>query len=113
MEIITIPHLTIGQAYAVLRLLPPDWEVPFRRGGDSYRGFYDRFAIEAGQSPAQEVADYLTEDVVGKTFTGYKGGEFTMTADTLLYCADYGECSTKDAVGYHPKIGFVLIEQPW
>jgi hypothetical protein len=34
--------------------------------------------------------------VIGQTFTGYKGGEFVMGPNTLVWVAqDYGDCSER------------------
>lgn len=37
----------------------------------------------------------VLKDVVGKTFTGYKGGDFTMGKGTPVYLAEYGHSSFK------------------
>ena len=60
----------------------------------SYRGYYDNLSI----TPSMEttyVRDVLTEaeDAVDAYFTGYKGGLYKMTDDTLLWCSDYGTAS--------------------
>jgi hypothetical protein len=59
---------------------------------DSYRGYYSEMSVDSGG----EVSDvaYVIQalrDVIGKTFTGYKGGEYIMSGHTDLYWADYGE----------------------
>lgn len=62
----------------------------------SYRGFYSQLAIEPVQKEKPTtVADLLDtlRDAVGKTFTGYKGGEYVMDRDTPVWVSEYG-CSS-------------------
>lgn len=67
----------------------------------SYRGYYNELAI--GWQPATHDAESGTywplastilerlEDAVGKTFEGYKGGDYTMDRGTTLYVANWGD----------------------
>ena len=59
--------------------------------GGSYRGYYDCFSAEPA-GDYREVFEMIAvlEDAIGSTFTGYKGGEFTMSADTECFYAPYG-----------------------
>lgn len=59
--------------------------------GDSYRGYYDCFAVEPAdrETTIGEMISVL-EDAIGQTFEGYKGGEFTMYEDTPVFYAHYG-----------------------
>lgn len=67
----------------------------------SYRGYYDQLAF----APARDVsvADMLrsARSAVGKTFCGYKGGEFRMDLDAECYVATHGQCGE--------EIGPVLV----
>lgn len=58
---------------------------------DSYRGYYEDLALNPGDSSVS-VKNLLREArwCVGKTFHGYKGGNFTMNEYTPLWIADYG-----------------------
>lgn len=61
------------------------------RGFDSYRGYYDRLALEPGSGIY--TAGLLLDDArraVGASFTGYKGGRFRMDESTPVYIALYG-----------------------
>lgn len=63
---------------------------------DSYRGYYTDLALGYEISNnAMTVGSLLkqAEEAVGKTFTGYKGGEFKMTENTPVWVSNYGECS--------------------
>lgn len=62
----------------------------------SYRGYYDHLAIgwtEKSYGPEHHwipVPMLLVElkDAVGKSFEGYKGGDYTMTRDTPVWVAN-------------------------
>lgn len=59
---------------------------------DSYRGYYDQLAVQpcTTAKTINQLIKVLV-DSVGCTFTGYKGGEYTMYWDTDVYYANYGE----------------------
>ena len=66
----------------------------------SWRGNYVEFAIEPTEE-VRTVADTLQElkNALGKTFEGYKGGEFTATGYSPIYCAQYGRSSAWTRTG--------------
>ena len=55
----------------------------------SYRGYYEclMFTPKDGSTVGESLA--TCECANGITFMGYKGGEFTMTADTECFFAEY------------------------
>lgn len=63
------------------------------RHAHSYRGYYEDLAFEPAENV--EVREMLTEalESVGKTFEGYKGGEFTMSLHSTVWLSKYGEAS--------------------
>ena len=72
---------------------PPELRVPHGFGSPmSYRGSYDELAFE----PKDDVSfgEMLThaKAALGATFTGYKGGEYTMESYTPCWIAEYGTC---------------------
>lgn len=87
-------HLTLGGLIDALgRNL--NLEVAFDTGDGvgkdcSYRGYYSDLALDAG--PIATCADLLKRlsGAIGKTYTGYKGGDYTMRHDTPLWFASYG-----------------------
>jgi len=89
---ITYNTLTLGQLIEKLRELPPDAGV---RGlgaeVDSYRGYYERNAIEpSGETIfAHDLADRYA-DQIGKPIHGYKGGDYEVSSGENVYLADYG-----------------------
>jgi len=68
----------------------------------SYRGYYEDLAFEPAQNVT--VASMLAhaKSALGATFTGYKGGEYTMHEYTDCYIAEYGKSGGD-------KIGPVLV----
>lgn len=59
---------------------------------DSYRGYYERNATQPCSyqaSAAVLASEYRSQ--VGKPITGYKGGDYTVSADELIYYAAEGE----------------------
>lgn len=59
----------------------------------SYRGYYERLAVEGDHRPST-IADWLAllRPCIGRTFYGWKGGEYTMGEDSLVYIANEGDC---------------------
>lgn len=90
-------------------------------GIDSYRGYYDELAVnwcnEGWDHAGKEIKGWpLTELIaelkaaVGKTYEGYKGGDFKMTEDTPLWVANYGESGSTAIVGVLDQGWCVIIE---
>lgn len=89
----------------------------------SYRGFYEQLAIgfvdprvdyESGKGEYKsiKVGDLLPKlkEAIGKTFTGYKGGEFEMNQYTPVWVANYGHCHGTKIVGVINHSYVVIIE---
>jgi len=63
---------------------------------DSWRGSYAELALsfnsdEEGETIKVGAFINMLESAVGKTFTGYKGGDFTMSRHTPVWVANYGK----------------------
>ena len=76
----------------------------------SYRGYYSDLAFD----PVQEqrtVADVLAECIAarGKTFEGYKGGEFVMEADTPLWISEYSMASGQAIIAIEDRGDAVFV----
>lgn len=85
--------MTLSELIKRLESEPLDKNVPIGFGHPhSYRGFYEDLAFEPVTDTT--VGDMLTaaKYALGKTFTGYKGGEFRMGAYTDVWLAHYGRC---------------------
>ena len=92
-------HLTIGEAIDKLHNIPTKIRIigtdieAYPIDIDSYRGYYCDLAIE--YSDTSNYFDLLQalEEAIGKTYTGYKGGNYTMCEDTTVWVSNYGKCS--------------------
>lgn len=60
---------------------------------DSWRGIYAELALNYTEDQeAMKVSEFyeMIKGCIGKTFEGYKGGEFTMSKHTPVWVANYG-----------------------
>jgi hypothetical protein len=104
--------LNLGQLIALLEAWPdPTDACRFGFGMlapcgiDSYRGYYNHLALDFEEPktyPAPTVADVLkiVKAAVGKTYQGYKGGDFTMDLETPVWVAHWGETSDTVITGF-------------
>lgn len=95
------PIRTLGEVILLLKAQPPfnTIELDFTKdnpcGLGSYRGYYTDLSLDYGiDAKSMIVKDLLKmfEDADGSTYTGYKGGDFTMHRKTLVWIAPYGDC---------------------
>jgi hypothetical protein len=103
-------YLSLGGIIAALEAENPDRVLPF--GFDnphSYRGYYEQLAFE----PATDIriGDMLAAArfALGTTFQGWKGGDYTMPADTDCWIANRGDTSD-NKIG--PLLLRMLLAQP-
>lgn len=75
-------------------------------GLHSYRGYYNHLAIGYRKTTWRDGEDMTVgqlreklEAAVGKTFEGYKGGDFTMNPKTPVWVADSDEAGGTGIVG--------------
>lgn len=61
-------------------------------GPHSYRGSYCELAFKPAKNVTVASMLACAKEALGATYTGYKGGEFTMCEYTNCYLAEYGEC---------------------
>lgn len=63
-------------------------------GLHSYRGFYEDLALDYDSDIYPTVGAVATEleEAIGKTFTGYKGGEYRMGEDSTLWVSEHNRC---------------------
>lgn len=90
---------TDGKGYAEITLVEIDVYLidPHRSGVGSlgsWRGDYSEFALPP-EKEVGTVSDALKDlDAgLGKTFEGYKGGDFVAHANVPMWCAEWGESS--------------------
>jgi hypothetical protein len=80
-------------------------------GIDSWRGSYDELAFSyTSGGDAMKYTEFLEmlKGAVGATFTGYKGGTYTMTEHTPVWVANGSEVGDTAVVGVTAK-EFVII----
>ncbi len=110
-------HVTLGKMIEVLSTAvadDPERLVVFEDGlsptyPHSYRGYYADLSFAPASEPVT-VSEMLAKckESLGKTFEGYKGGDFCMGDDTPLWAAPYGCCG--DAiVGFRPEADRLVI----
>ena len=63
----------------------------------SYRGYYDQLAFEPSENVTVGEMLKCAKDSLGKTFTGYKGGEYEMGEYTDVWLSEYG--TTGEGIG--------------
>lgn len=84
-------QVTLGRMIEILDSYDPARETFLNFSFASYRGDYEQLA--AGLSPSfceGTIGELRSRMPLGRTFPGYKGGEFFMDSDTLVWLADYG-----------------------
>lgn len=83
--------MTLGEMITALEQAGDGTLVRGLTAPHSYRGYYDRLALEPSRGP-MTVAEVLGQArwALGRTFLGYKGGEYTMGESTLVHVASYG-----------------------
>ncbi len=99
-SMLTSLQLTLGELILKLeaiddKTLPVifDGKKHYPTGVDSWRGSYCELAIEYSTTSCHMSVKGLLKilkNTVGKTFTGYKGGEFLMGKTTPIWVANYG-----------------------
>lgn len=112
------PQWTLGQLIDALRNVDAsdDCDVSFAFGYfvpttcASWRGSYDEIAIgyalnDSGGRPT--LKDFLSHlrSCVGKEFTGWKGGTFTMDVDTPVWVAEPGDSGNTGVIGIRREVG--------
>jgi hypothetical protein len=110
-------QLTLGQFIFLLERANPEAEVQYDFCGytpstfDSYRGFYEQLAlgVSTGTVRVRHILSRANE-CLGKTFQGYKGGDYTMADTTPLWVANYRECHDTAIVGVIDCDWRVIIE---
>lgn len=100
-------QLNLGQLICKLKKCKSDAKVRFDFGGfvpdglDSYRGYYNQLALGFCEDKEVTVAELLLEAraTLGKSFSGYKGGDYVMDHGTSLWVSNYGQAHDTAIVG--------------
>jgi hypothetical protein len=84
-------HAKLGDVISHLESLPADMVVEHGFGDPhSYRGYYEDLSFEPIDNTTVGEMLAHARSAVGKTFTGYKGGDYVMDLDTDCWLAECG-----------------------
>lgn len=107
-------NMRLGAFIEALEKCDVTLPVVLDRGGSlgnfrSYRGYYEDLSITPSPDPIS-VGELLirARAAVGEMFEGYKGGEYWMTKNTILWVAGYGCCGDK-LVAVNPGPASVVV----
>lgn len=91
--------MVLKEYIELLKKFNPEQRVPVGLGNPhSWRGSYDELSFEPVEDTTIGAMLATAEDCVGRTFGGWKGGDFTMTEYTTIHVDYRGRCSD---VGQH------------
>lgn len=93
----SVYQMTLGEIIDYLEEQPKDRLVKGLGYLCSYRGYYCDLAFAPTNNETVTVESLLgkCKDVMGRTFTGYKGGDYMMGENTPLWVAPYGSCGER------------------
>lgn len=104
----------------LLKAVPEELPIKYDTGEfpgppDSYRGYYSdlALAIEPTENEEAPTVKHLLgwmQEALGKTYQGYKGGDFVMDAQTPLWASNYGECNGTMITGISVDSGWAIIK---
>lgn len=114
-------RLNLGQLIRALKQCPPDDLIRFDFGGCvptvcfSYRGYYSDLAIGFDQEGNLSVVEFvpILEAAVGKSFPGWKGGDYYMTDDSRVWVASPGDTSDTAITGVTPTGWCTVMHTCW
>lgn len=109
---------TLGQLRDSLIKAPPTFLLYFSDGRgvgyfDRWRGIYSEIAIcpiEPSQTHTVQTQMELAIQSIGRTFTGYKGGDYTMTRETPVWVSPHGQADSYMVVGFEVLEDCVIIQ---
>lgn len=111
----TYTALTVGKLIALLDEMPDGdllFDISTRTG--SYRGYYEHVFIEPARgepTTAGELKAALTRKL-GTTMHGYKGGDYTFSADSVVLYA-YEDSTGPMLLGFETHEPVVAAEPGW
>lgn len=81
---------------------------------ESWRGSYDELAINYSEDDddSEKVSHFISRlnQCIGKTFVGYKGGDFVMKKNTPVWVANHGQAANTAIFGIKDFGYQVIIE---
>lgn len=125
-ELADMDVLTLGELLIKLESLfkPDEYECDFRyvkfdfknmcpTDFRSWRGIYREISIGYDTGVTLTLDDLIRDvkNAIGHIYTGYKGGEFTMSKNTPVWVANYGESGITDYNGTeYATVGIVDVK---
>jgi hypothetical protein len=116
----TSQQLTVGELILLLeqvndkaRKVSFDFGYFYPIGLDSWRGSYCELAFEysnEGDAPTVEQVLNQLRSAIGKTYEGYKGGDFVMGKTTPLWVANCGDSNSTAVIGIRDFEWIVVID---
>lgn len=88
-------QMTLGKLIKQLEEMPEDACVANLIDPHSYRGYYIDIAFSVDGTTTAANLLKTCRSVMGKEFTGYKGGEFLMGENTPVWISSYGVCGDR------------------
>jgi len=109
-------QMTLGELLAWMEgfdhALPVEFDIGYAPYSFmSYRGYYRYIAID--RSDGVKTVDQFIKDIkdaIGHTYTGYKGGDFTMTKMTPVWVSEYGASSSIGIIGVETTTDKVILK---
>jgi len=106
-EVVEHGQMTLGTFIAELEKLPCENLIVYDLLAirptdlDSYRGYYDHLALGYTDDVRPTVGEILdkAKAAMGRTFMGYKGGDFVMNEHTPLWVSNHGHSGGLRIVG--------------
>ena len=83
---------------------------------DSWRGSYNELALGYSETEKDITVGELIkmlEKAIGKTYTGFKGGEFVMGRNTPIWVSNYGESSFTGIIGVKDLGWLIILQTDW
>lgn len=107
-------QLTLGKLIRLLEQCPPDATVrishthgPYINNQHSYRGYYEDLELqpsfESGYGDVAAFLAILKNNVLNRSFVGWKGGYNKMTADTPVWAGNWGDCDGIAVIGVQTR----------
>jgi len=116
-EAVAAGQMTLGNLIDALASLDGGLQITVDASGSapgqfrSYRGYYEQIEFDPCGSNST-VAEFLmaAQSANGSTMVGYKGGDFVMHRDTMVWCSSYGAASGLRLVGIGIADGGVVLQ---
>ena len=106
-------QMTLGKLIEELEKYPLETKIQQLSNPHSYRGYYEDLAFQLSENKAT-VKETLTllKSCLNTEFQGYKGGDFIMTNETLIWVATYGSCGERimDIFSNNGELEFTIKE---